>query len=223
METLTYRLPLPNWPKAQVESNFARSCGRVLVEGQEVLSFESQGALQVGATAMLEDHELLLGLDSSGAGFLLSVDGLPAKEESKLSAPTSRSAWIHAWIALLASFFGFLASYLYLAKAEAQNDLWSLKMSIHMAGWHLLLTLTLFPASVWGQRFGIRAVQGVSVVFFLIHLGIALANLEDAARAAQGPGIALLNALSGLGFLASIIYGQRAHRDMDPLLALRAG
>lgn len=219
MQTLIYRLPLPNWPKAQVESNFARSCGRVLVEGQEILAFQSKDELEKGATAKLEAHEVSLGLD--GAGFLLSVDGQPAKEESKLSAPTSRSAWIHAWIALLASFFGFLASYLYLAKAEAQNDLWSLKMSIHMAGWHLLLTLTLFPASVWGQRFGIRSVQGVSVVFFLIHLGIALANLEDAAHAAQGPGIALLNALSGLGFLASIIYGQRAHRDMDPLLALR--
>jgi hypothetical protein len=88
-------------------------------------------------------------------------------------------------------------------------------MGLHMAGWHLLLTLTLFPASVWGQRIGIRVVQAVSLVFFLIHAGIATANLDMA-----DPAIAVLNALSGLLFGAATLYGQRAHRDMDPIRAL---
>ena len=93
-----------------------------------------------------------------------------------------------------------------------------------MAGWHLLLTLTLFPASVWGQRTGIRVVQGVSLMVFLIHAGIAIANLGP-----PEPGeptdawIASLNAASGLLFLVTALYGRRAYRDMDPGSALRGG
>ena len=50
----------------------------------------------------------------------------------------------------------------------------------------------------------------VSGVFFAIHLGLALANVEE------GPGIAVLNAASGLCFLVAVVYGQRAWTDMDP-------
>jgi hypothetical protein len=85
-----------------------------------------------------------------------------------------------------------------------------------------LLTLTLFPASVWGQQLGIRAVQLVSCVFFFIHVGIAVAN-GVAPDSLRDGSIAMLNALSGLLFLVSVIYGQRAHRDMDPVAALQLG
>jgi hypothetical protein len=32
--------------------------------------------------------------------------------------------------------------------------------------------------------------------------------------------MALLNAASGLAFLGAVVYGQRAHADMDPLARL---
>ena len=76
--------------------------------------------------------------------------------------------------------------------------------------------MALFPASVWGQRAGIRAVQVVSLVFFFIHAGIALAN-----AGVSDPAIAAFNAASGLLFGASTLVGQRAHRDMDPIRARR--
>ena len=74
------------------------------------------------------------------------------------SIPISGSAWLHAWIALTGSVLGFVASYLYVGRAQTFSDQWAMQMAIHMAGWHLLLALTLFPASVWGQRPGIRSV-----------------------------------------------------------------
>jgi hypothetical protein len=147
---------------------------------------------------------------------VIEVDGERALREDRLQAPISRSAIIHAVIALLASFAGFVASWLYLDRAE-DGDAWAMKMALHMAGWHLLLTLTLFPASIWGQRFGIRAVQVVSGLFFVIHAGIATANMFE-----PFDGIALFNALSGVAFLGAVLYGQRAHRDVDPLRALAA-
>ena len=219
-QTMTFRLPLPGWPRAQVESNFALTEGRLLIEDQERLRFDSRQALESGCQCAHAGAQLTLGLDPDRASVQLAVNGQPAPLEIELRAPTSRSAWIHAWLALGASFFGFVASYLYLRRAELLADAWSLKMAIHMAGWHLLLTLTLFPASVWGQRAGIRAVQGVSLVFFLIHLGISLANMGGEASPIDGPWIALFNALSGIGFFAAVIYGQWAHRDMDPLASL---
>ena len=102
------------------------------------------------------------------------------------------------------------------------DSAWALKMAYHTAAWHLLLTFTLFPASVWGQRLGIRSVQIVSLVFFCIHLGIAIANAfwRDAGSLVD-VWIAFYNALSGVLFLASLIYGNRAHSDMDPVTALR--
>jgi len=131
---------------------------------------------------------------------------------------------VHASLALMGSAAGFVASALYLAKGSAAEGAWAIKMGQHMAGWHLLLTVTLFPASVWGQRVGIRAVQLVSLLFFFIHAGIALANVAptDAADPSDGA-IAFFNAVSGIFFLATAIYGNRAYRDMDPVAALLRG
>ena len=117
-----------------------------------------------------------------------------------------------------------MASWLYLLKAEELGSAWAQKMGHHTAGWHLLLTFALFPASVWGQRVGIRSVQVVSFIFFCIHLGIAIANMgEGDPSNPDDPWIALFNALSGIMFLWSTYYGQRAWRDMDPVHALRTG
>ena len=66
--------------------------------------------------------------------------------------------------------------------------------------------------------------QWVSPLFFLIHAGLALANLGPSdAPEPNSPWIAGLNALSGLLFLVAAVYGNRAYRDMDPVAALRAG
>lgn len=135
-------------------------------------------------------------------------------DEAETRAP-ARSAWIHGGLALAGSFAGFAAGALYLARAHAADDAWALKMAVHMAAWHLLLTLTLFPASVWGGRTGIRTVQFASLVFFAIHAGIAIANVGSPPGVAYGPWIALLNAASGLLFAASVVYGQRAHGEIQ--------
>lgn len=190
---VAFRLPLAGAPRAVVETDFALRNPRVRVEGEL-----DAARLKV----MVLDDEVRL-----------FVDGVEAPREDRLRAPTSRSAWVHACLALGGSAFGFFASWLYIGRGDA----WSTKMALHMAAWHLLLTLTLFPASVWGQRIGIRAVQLAALIFFCIHLGIALANLG-----APMDGIAILNALSGAAFFATVIYGQRAHRDMDPLLRFKA-
>jgi hypothetical protein len=62
------------------------------------------------------------------------------------------------------------------------------------------------------------------MLFFLIHVGIAIANVGagDPADPLEGA-IAFLNALSGVLFLATVLYGNRAWRDMDPVRALREG
>jgi hypothetical protein len=130
--------------------------------------------------------------------------------------PPSASAWLHASVALAGSALGLAASAFYVRRSQVLADPWAMKMAIHMAGWHLLLTLTLFPASVWGQRPGIRVVQSVSLIFFLIHAGIGIANLIGPGSSADGGWIAALNGASGLAFLAAVFFGQRAHADMAP-------
>jgi hypothetical protein len=219
-QELRFRLPHEGLPLAVLETDYGFRGGRLMIDGRPVLALGSREALEAGARATVLGKELELRLIASEANpprIALSLGGEPALREDRLSAPPSRSAWAHGVIALLGSFFGFAASSLYLDKAHQLGDPWALKMAIHMAGWHLILTLSLFPASVWGQRLGIRAVQGVSALFFVIHLGIALANSGAAMQASDGPAIATFNALSGLLFLAAVIYGQRAHADMDPL------
>lgn len=119
-------------------------------------------------------------------------------------------AWRHASISLAASAFGFIAGWLYLRRSTQDADPWAMKMALHMAAWHLLLVLTLFPTTLLGGRAGVRTVQGVSFVFFVIHAAIALANTEAASLTGVGMWIALFNALSGVCFLGAVIYGQRA-------------
>ena len=217
-QRIVFRMPLPGWPRAVFASDYGFRGGKLMSEGAVILSADSHAALCLGidVDAPELDAHLRLVLGNKGGddpNLALFVNGVAAPLEEELQAPTSRSALIHGGIALLGSLFGFVASGLYWEKAREQGDLWALKMAVHMAGWHLLLTLTLLPASVWGQRLGIRAVQAASLVFFLIHVGIALANTGDAAST---EGIAVLNATSGLAFLAAVIQGQRAHADMAP-------
>lgn len=218
---IVYRLPIAGAPRVTLETDYGLRGGRLLVGDRPVLALASKETLLRGATTLWEGRTLSIRLIEGGGeeDLELLYDGKEVLREDWIIAPTARSAWIHAFIALAASFFGFVASYLYLMKSEAFADPWSLKMAIHMAGWHLLLTLTLFPASVWGQRIGIRSVQVMSALFFAIHLGIALANTGDTSRA-EGPWIAFFNAASGIFFAAAVVYGQRAYRDMDPARAV---
>lgn len=223
---IPFRLPLEGWPRALFRSDYGYGHAELTLAGDRtVLRAPSRAALEQGAELRLDTGEILtLRLDhESGTPVVrVLVDGDDAVREDTIHAPPSRSAWIHALIALVGSAAGFIAGYLYLLKAQQLESPWALKMAYHTAGWHLLLTFTLFPASVWGQRVGIRSVQLVSLIFFFIHVGIAAANLSSPDSLHDG-GIALLNGVSGVLFLVSVLYGQRAHRDMDPIAALTSG
>ena len=220
--TIAFRLPVPGFPRAIFVTDYGLRHGRLLIDGAVVLDADSRQALCAGVSAMLPGTDRLLTLQALDEDVRLTVDGVAVRPEDRLRAPTSRSAWKHGWIALAGSAFGFFASYLYLLRAEMLEDPWSMRMAMHMAAWHLLLTLTLFPASVWGQRLGIRAVQTMSLLFFLIHLGIALSNAVASDGAPESGWIALLNGASGFAFLWAVAYGQRAYADMDPLTLFRA-
>jgi hypothetical protein len=217
---IAFRLPLPGWPRAVFQSDYGYRGGRLLLDGTQVLAAPSREALERGVEGQALGAPLAMRLvDQGGAPALeLTAAGNQARREGRIFAQPTRSAWTHALLALGGSAAGFAASWSYLAKAAALHDDWARKMGQHTAGWHLLLTFTLFPASVWGQRPGIRAVQLVSLVFVLIHAGMALANAD-----LGDSGIAFFNAASGLLFLASVVYGNRAHHDMDPIAALVAG
>ncbi len=192
------------------------SSGRVEIAGETVVRFDER---REGLIGRWRDRVVRLELPDREAPdpnrLALYIDDVAVPQVRHVRMKPSRSAWMHATQALLASVAGFIASYLYLVKAEEQADAWAMKMGIHTAGWHLLLTLTLFAASVWGQRVGIRAVQFVSLVFFGIHAGMAIANFVDPSPL-DGPGIAIFNAISGVFFFVAVVYGQRAHRDMTP-------
>lgn len=225
---IVFLLPRPGWPTAVFESDFAYRGGRLLIGDTVALEAATRAQLEQGVARVPpgETDEFAMRLDAADSRPRVSVTvgRRAARREDELRMRPSRSAWIHACQALAGSAAGFAASALYLHKAALLGSDWALKMGNHMAGWHLLLTCTLFPASVWGQRTGIRAVQATSLLFFLIHAGIALANLGPAAPGdPNDPSIAVLNALSGVLFLVTALYGQRAHRDMDPVAALRAG
>jgi hypothetical protein len=220
-----FRLPVEGWPRALFSCDYRYRGAELRVGDRVVARSAERSDLERGVTSRLESGAAVtvaLVERAGAARIAVSVDGRPALAEDDLRAPPSRSAFIHAFIALAGSIAGFVAGYLYHGKAVALASPWALKMAYHTAGWHLLLTLSLFPASVWGQRIGIRAVQLVSLVFFLVHLGIALANFFDQDSLHDGA-IGGLNALSGLLFLASLLYGQIAHRDMDPVAALERG
>ncbi|MEZ4310139.1 MAG: hypothetical protein R3F14_19025 [Polyangiaceae bacterium] len=193
---------------------------RLTVGGARVLHAATRDDLEAGVEGELPDGAKVA-MQLTPSGLVVVAGGKRAPREDRVLAKPTRSAWIHAFIALFGSAAGFVASafYLsrstYLANLDPMSAQWAHKMGIHTAGWHLLLTFTLFPASVWGQRIGIRVVQVTSLVFFCIHVGIALANADLA-----DPAIGFFNALSGLLFGVSVAYGQRAHRDMDPIRAL---
>ncbi|MEP7123082.1 MAG: hypothetical protein ABJE95_19295 [Byssovorax sp.] len=219
--SIAFRLPVDGWPRASFQSDFGFETARLETGGVTVLQAPTRAALEGGVTGTLPGGEpCAMRLVTVDGALRIEVDaaGRRAPREDRVWARPTRSAWIHACLALAGSAAGFAASWFYLVRARALESAWAMKMGYHTAGWHLLLTLTLFPASVWGQRPGIRAVQLVSLVFFFIHAGIAVAN--------SGPGdpaIAFCNGLSGLAFLLSVAQGQRAYRDMDPIVALRTG
>lgn len=225
---IDWLLPLPGWPRAQFESDFAYQGGRLVRDGVTLLSARTRADLERGVrgTPVGQRVELCMRLKPGALRPSLEVyaNGIAAQREDALRASPSRSAWIHAGQALAGSAAGFIASHLYLENAALVGSEWALKMGRHMAGWHLLLTLTLFPASVWGQRKGIRAVQLVSLLFFAIHGGIAWSNVGSAMPGdSTDMQIALWNAVSGVFFLVCALYGQRAFRDMDPVAAWRRG
>ncbi len=217
---IVFRLPVPGLPRAVFVTDYGLRHGHLLVDDAIVLDAPSPEALAEGVSTMLPGLGSRVTVRASQDDVLLSVDGVEARREDHLRAPISRSAWIHGLIALAGSGFGFVASYLYVLRARALEDPWSMRMAWHMAAWHLLLTLTLFPASVWGQRPGIRAVQAASLLFFAIHVGLGFANIDVSNQGAEGPWIALFNTSSGFAFLLAVVYGQRAHADMDPLRAI---
>jgi hypothetical protein len=225
-QRIAFRLPIEEWPRAVVQSDFGWRGARVLVNERVAVEAGSRELLEAGVGGRVPGsvHRLELRLvgPREAPEPELRVDGRTAPREDRLRAPPSHAAWIHAVQALCASVFGFLASWFYLKKGDVLSDVWAHKMGIHTLGWHLLLVVTLFPASVWGQRTGIRGVQLVSALFFFIHVGIATANGADVSSALDIY-IALFNALSGALFLIAVWYGQRAFRSMDPLAALRAG
>lgn len=218
---MAFRLPLPGWPRAAFKSGFGHENARLVVDGARVLHANTREELEAGVVGELSGGEEVA-MQLTERGLVVRAGGKRALREDRVFAKPTRSAWIHAFIALFGSAAGFVASAFYLMKSsylaslDPMSSVWAQKMGIHTAGWHLLLTFTLFPASVWGQRMGIRVVQVTSLVFFCIHAGIALANADMA-----DPAIAFFNALSGVLFGASVVYGQRAHRDMDPIVALR--
>jgi hypothetical protein len=224
---LGFLLPLPGWPRAVFTSDFGYEHAELRLDDRVVLRAPTRAELERGATGLVPSAAAVtmrLGTNDRGTPEIqIAVDGRFALAEGGVRARPTRSAWTHACLALAASGAGFVASWLYLLRAAAEEGDWALKMGRHMAGWHLLLVVTLFPASVWGQRRGIRGVQLVSVLFFAIHAGIAIANLGAADPAGHGGAIAFFNAVSGVFFLAAAVYGNVAYRDMDPVAAVRAG
>jgi hypothetical protein len=218
---IAFLLPVDGLPRAVFVTDYGLRQGRLIVDGSTVLEASSRESLTGGVSVTLPGTSRQITVRAIEDDLELSVDGIAAPREEDLHAPSSRSAWMHGWIALGGSAFGLIASYLYVLRAHALEDAWSMRMALHMAAWHLLLTLTLFPASVWGQRLGIRAVQATSLLFFLIHVGIAISNAHASGEIANGASIAFFNAASGIMFLVAVAYGQRAHADMDPICAAR--
>jgi hypothetical protein len=209
---------LPDARRLIFVSDYSLCGGQVLLGDRVLLSAPSTAALERGVSGRLDTGVLTLRATDPD-DIQLALDGADIVREDRVRAPISRSAWIHALLAFGGSAFGFLASWLYVRRAGLLSDPWAMKMALHMAAWHLLLVLTLFPLSLFGQRVGIRVVQATSLLFLCIHVGIAVANTGPAF---DGPWIAIFNAISGVAFLCAAIYGSRAYRDMDPF-AVSAG
>jgi hypothetical protein len=196
---LPYVLPPPHGGRAVFVTDYGLRGGRLLVDGAEVVTATTREALELGVTAVLEGPQrMVLVRAARDFDVRVWVDGEEAAREDRQRAAARRTAWLHAVLALLASACGFAASWLYVVRARTSGDAWAMKMALHMAGWHLLLTLTLFPAALFGDRIGLITVRVTSLVFFVIHAGIALANLGPEADSGA---IAFLNAASGVAFL----------------------
>jgi len=226
-QELRFLLPLPGHPQAVFQTSVNYDGGSLVLDGATVLEAHTRAELESGISARLPSDQGRVSVrlvTTPRRALQIDVDGRRAVRVDEIRVPPTASAWLHGLLALAASAAGFVASYLYLRKAAGIQDEWALKMGTHMAGWHLLLTLTLFPASVWGQRVGIRIVQLVSLLFFCIHAGIAAANLGPSDSSSPlDPWIALFNATSGAFFLITAVFGNRVHRDMDPVAAVRGG
>ena len=219
MAELSVAFRLPDTRRLVFVSDYGLRGGRLLEGDRVLIDAPTSAALERGVSGRLDAAHRLTIKASNPDDVTLFLDGDEVTREDRMRAPISRSAWIHAFMALGGSLFGFIASALYVRRAGLSHDPWAMKMALHMAVWHLLLVLTLFPLSVLGQRVGIRVVQGTSLVFFFIHVGIAVANTGSAF---DGPWIALLNGASGVAFLAAAVYGSRAWADMDPLAYSRS-
>jgi hypothetical protein len=192
--------------RAAFVTDYGLRGGRLLIDNAPVLIADSAPALADGVTAILASTNQLVTVRTTGAFEVsLWVDGLQAVPSDRAPPRRARGASIHGGLALAASVFGLWASWLYVVRARASADPWAMKMAIHMAGWHLLLTLALFPAAIWGGAAGVRAVRATAVVFFCIHLGIAIANAAPGGDLEQGAWIAFLNAASGAAFLTTAL------------------
>ena len=201
--SLSFVLPRPAGERATFFTDFGLRGGRLVVDGSEVLAASSREALQRGVRAALADPERQVLVRAAGDfDVRIWVDGVEARREDEARSTTGGRSALHAILALVASACGFAASWLYVVRARAAGDPWSMKMALHMAGWHALLTLTLFPGALFGNRLGLIVVRITCLVFFAIHVGIALANLGPEAESGA---IAILNAASGLAFLATAI------------------
>jgi hypothetical protein len=217
-------LPLESLPSACVHTDYLYGGARLEVDGRNVLEAANRKTLERGVCGRLPGGEQVeMQFVAATRELVVRVDGRRALRADRLRAGISPSVWLHAAIALAGSAAGFVASWLYLHKAAALHSDWAAKMGQHTFGWHILLTLTLFPASILGQRLGIRLVQGVCLVFCFIHAGMAIANIvsPDAASPLD-PWIAGFNAASGLFLGAAVVVGQRAYRDMDPVAFVRS-
>ena len=118
---IRYRLPVDGWPEAVFEGNYSFQGGRLRLGDEIVLRAADQHELERGVQRALrpggETIRMQL-VQAGGSPYVeIDVDGRHARRTDDLSAPTSRSAWIHAWIALCGSGAGFIASLLYLFKA----------------------------------------------------------------------------------------------------------
>ncbi|MEJ7734314.1 MAG: hypothetical protein WKG00_34605 [Polyangiaceae bacterium] len=200
---ISYLLPAASPTRAVFVTDYGLRGGELLVDGAVVLAAPSHAALQQGVVGALRSSGQAVCARSEGDfDVRIWVDGIEAVREDAPAAFRGRAARLHAALALAASASGFVASWLYVVRARASGDAWAMKMALHMAGWHLLLTLALFPAALWGGRFGLAGVRVTALVFFAIHAAIALANLGPEA---EGSAIAALNATSGLAFLATAL------------------
>src|SRR5690242_5615788 len=133
--SIAFRLPVEGWPRALFQSDFGFRGADLVIDGATVLAAGSREALEQGVEGALAPGGAAIAMqlvERRGVlGPLVTVAGEEALREDKLSAKPSRSAWIHAIIALLGSAAGFASSYVYLLKAQAMNSAWALKMGQH--------------------------------------------------------------------------------------------